>query len=137
MKHVDRIPKRVTFEFNEASETDRPAPDGFLEITSNEQAQRLVDLVLGLGPEFAFAAKLKELSNYELAGLVIDFWAYLPADKPQSRLIDEVIERLKGDVVDDDCPTCKASGKGADGTENGCLRCHGNGVVVTGRKAGA
>ena len=111
---------------------DKPMPIGFDEVAAGENAVRLVNAILGLGPGFAFAAKLKELSNYELSGLLIDHvWAYLPADKPQSQLLDVVIERLKGNIKDDTCPDCGGSGRRKDGHDAvDCPRCHGHGVVV-------
>lgn len=118
------------------SDYPKPVPDGLPEVMSDENAARLVAVVLGLGPVFEFMNKLKELSNYELAGLLVDHvWAYMPLDKPQAKLLDEIIDRLKRDVVDDDCPVCGGSGKGVGGIENGCPRCKGNGVVVTGQGA--
>lgn len=111
---------------------NKPQPIGFDEIGTDENAKRLVEMVLGLGPQFAFMEKLKSLSNYELSGLLIDhFWVYLPADKPQSQLLDEVIERLKGNVKDDTCLDCGGSGRRNDGHDSvDCPRCHGHGVCV-------
>ncbi len=77
--------------------TSNPLPDGFPDIISDDQARRLIDIVLGRGEVSEMVKKLKTMTNRELAGLLVDHvWAYLPGGSPQSKLMDEVINRLQG-----------------------------------------
>jgi hypothetical protein len=75
----------------------QPLPDGFLDVISDETARQLLDLVFGTGEVAALVQRLKTMTNRELAGLLVDHvWCYLPGGSPQSKLMDEVIDRLQG-----------------------------------------
>lgn len=112
-----------------------PIPDGFPEIISAETARRLLDLVLGIGEVAELVKKLKTMSDYELSGLLVDHvWAYLPGGSPQSKLLDEVIDRLQHGMITETCPECHGSGEDLEDSSKDCYECHGSGVI--GKKAG-
>lgn len=75
----------------------QPLPEGFPDVISDETARRLLDLVFGTGEVAQMVQRLKAMTNRELAGLLVDHvWCYLPGGSPQSKLMDEVIDRLQG-----------------------------------------
>jgi len=93
---------------DKTNNVSQPLPDGFRDVVSDEMARRLLDLVFGVGEVSEMVKKLKTLSNRQLAALLVDHvWAYLPGGSPQSKLMDEVIDRLQGpeEFTEEECNT--------------------------------
>lgn len=96
-------------------------PDGFRDVISDLTATRLIEMVLGIGEVAEMVDKLKTMPDHELGGLLIDHvWAYLPSGTPQSKLLDEVIDRLSRGGEWEDCDACRGAG---------CLACNGYGSI--------
>ena len=103
--------------------TPENIPDGFRDVISDETATRLIEMVLGVGEVAEMVTTLKTMPDHELAGLLIDHvWAYLPTGSPQSKLVDEIIDRLSRGGEWEDCEACRGVG---------CLACNGYGSVWT------